>query len=63
MSFPEGSRKPGEQSAVEDSGDAVDRAPTDGLVATVLEPLRTHVRTWADRYVEMRVDARTGSRD
>jgi hypothetical protein len=63
MSFPEGPHKPGEHSAVEDGGDAVDHAPTDGLVATVRESLRTHVRAWPDRYVEMHIDARTGSRD
>ncbi|PCR91156.1 hypothetical protein [Natrinema ejinorense] len=63
MSFPEGPHNPGEQPAVDDSGDATDRAPTDGLVATVLESLRLHSRTWADRYVEMRVSARTDRRE
>ncbi|WP_408957349.1 hypothetical protein [Natrinema sp. 74] len=62
MSFPEGPRKPGEQSATDDS-DAVDHSPTDGLIAAVLEALRTHVRTWARRYVEMRVDARTAHQE
>lgn len=60
MSFPEGPRKPGEQSALEDEGDGIDRAPTDGLISAVRESVRRHVRTWAGRYVEMRVEARTG---
>jgi len=63
MSFPEGPRKPGEQSAIDDGADAVDHAPTDGLIATAREALRTHSRTWAGRYVEMRVDARLDSRE
>jgi hypothetical protein len=63
MSFPEGPRKPGEQSAIEDEGNGVDHAPTDGLIATVREAVRTHVRTWTDRYVEMRIEARTGRRE
>ncbi|ELZ17654.1 hypothetical protein [Natrinema limicola] len=63
MSFPEGPRKPGEQSAIDDDADAVDHAPTDGLIPTVLEALRTHSETWAARYVEMRLDARLGSRE
>ncbi|ELZ12357.1 hypothetical protein HTG_03455 [Natrinema mahii] len=62
MSFPEGPRKPGEQSALEDDADHVDHAPTDGLISTVRESIRRHVRTWADRYVEMRVEARTDGR-
>ena len=56
MSFPEG---PIEGEQVADSQDAVDPAPTDGVFA----PLRRHLTTWADRYVEMRVDARTGRRE
>jgi hypothetical protein len=55
MSFPEGPLG-GEQ--VEDSREAVDPAPTDGVLGAV----RRHVATWADRYVEMRVEARTGRR-
>jgi len=55
MSFPEGPIE-GEQLA--DSRDAVDPAPTDGVFA----PLRRHLLTWAGRYVEMRVEARTGGR-
>ncbi|WP_254765091.1 hypothetical protein [Natrinema marinum] len=62
MSFPEGPRKPGEQSAVDDS-DAIDHAPTDGLIAAARESFRTHALTWARRYVEMRVDARTARRE
>ncbi|WP_169331126.1 hypothetical protein [Natrinema pellirubrum] len=34
----------------------------DGLIPTVRESLERHVRTWADRYVEMRVEARTDGR-
>ncbi|MBX0322285.1 hypothetical protein EGH21_04465 [Halomicroarcula sp. F13] len=60
MSFPEGPME-AEQS-YDDSHDAVDRAPTDGLIATVTRAIRTHVETWSDRYVEMRVEARTGRR-
>ena len=56
MSFPEG---PIEGEQVADSQDAVDPAPTDGVFA----PLRRHLTTWADRYVEMRVDARTRRRE
>jgi hypothetical protein len=56
MSFPEG---PIEDEQLEDSHDAIDPAPTDGFLAS----LRRHLSTWAGRYVEMRVDARTGRRD
>ena len=63
MSFPEGPRNPGEQSAIDDGADAVDHAPTDGPIATVREALRTHRRTWAARYVKMRVDARLENRE
>ncbi|MDS0260771.1 hypothetical protein NDI56_15290 [Haloarcula sp. S1CR25-12] len=55
MSFPEGPIE-AEQSHEETA--AVDSAPTDGF----LTPLRRHMSTWARRYVEMRVDARTGRR-
>lgn len=55
MSFPEGPPK-GER--VDDSHETVDSAPTDGVFGA----LRRHVRTWADRYVEMRVEARAGRR-
>jgi len=54
MSYPEGPRE-AEQS-YDDSGDAVDPAPTDGPLAS----LRRHLESWAQRYVEMRVEARTG---
>ena len=63
MGLPEGPRKPGEQSAVDDDGNTADHAPTDGLVATVLGSVRIHCETWPDRYVEMRVDARTDRRE
>jgi len=53
MSFPEGPIE-GEQG--EDSRETVDPAPTDGLLGA----FRRHVETWAARYVEMRVEARTG---
>jgi hypothetical protein len=56
MSFPEGPLT-GEE--VDDSHETVDPAPTDGIFGA----LRRHVRTWARRYVEMRVEARTGRRD
>ena len=56
MSFPEGPPT-GEQ--VNDSRETVDSAPTDGIFGA----LRRHARTWAQRYVEMRVDARAGRRD
>ena len=54
MSYPEGPME-AEQS-YDDSRDAVDPAPTDGLLAS----LRRHFENWAQRYVEMRVEARTG---
>lgn len=56
MSFPEGPLT-GEQG--EDNRETVESAPTDGVFGA----LRRHARTWAQRYVEMRVDARTGRRD
>ncbi|MDS0280664.1 hypothetical protein [Haloarcula onubensis] len=59
MSFPEG---PVEAEQSHDETDAVDPAPTDGIVATLTDTLRRHADTWARRYVEMRVDARTGRR-
>jgi len=60
MSYPEGPLE-GEQ-AVDQSRDAADSAPTDGLVATLTRTLRRHFGTWGRRYVEMRVDAQTGRR-
>jgi len=51
------------QSAGEDSGDATDPTPTEKFVATALESLRIHCQSWPDRYVEMRVDARTDRRE
>lgn len=60
MSFPEGPME-AEQSR-DDSHDEVDPTPTDGLIATVTRAIRAHVETWADRYVEMRVESRTGRR-
>jgi hypothetical protein len=59
MSFPEG---PIEAEQSHDETDACDPAPTDGLLAKLTRPLRRHLDTWARRYVEMRVDARTGRR-
>jgi len=59
MSFPEG---PIEAEQSHDETDAVDPAPTDGFVAKLTRPIRRHVETWGRRYVEMRVDARTGRR-
>jgi len=59
MSYPEGPAA-GEQSY--DETEAVDPAPTDGAFASVLRSIRIHIDTWAQRYVEMRVDARTGRR-
>ncbi|WP_324663575.1 hypothetical protein [Haloarcula sediminis] len=59
MSYPEG------PTAVEqshDETDATDPAPTDGAFASVLRSIRAHLDTWSRRYVEMRVDARTGRR-
>ncbi|WP_254273323.1 hypothetical protein [Haloarcula marina] len=61
MSFPEGPLE--SEQSIDDSHDAVDPAPTDGLIATVRRAFRTHRETWAARYVEMRVGARTGRRD
>jgi|AntRauMinimDraft_4_1070384.scaffolds.fasta_scaffold00203_27 hypothetical protein len=63
MGFSEGSHEPGVQSAGEDSGDATDPTPTEKFVATALESLRIHCQSWPDRYVEMRVDARTDRRE
>ena len=57
MSFPEG---PVDAEATHEETDAVDPAPTDGVVATLTRPLRRHVETWSRRYVEMRVEARRG---
>ena len=54
MSFPEG---PVEAEATHEETDAVDPAPTDGVVATLTRPLRRHVETWSRRYIEMRVGA------
>jgi len=59
MSFPEG---PVEAEQAHEKTDAVDPAPTDGFVAKLTRPIRRHVETWGRRYVEMRVDARTGRR-
>lgn len=59
MSHPEG---PSVSERSHDETDAVDPAPTDGVFASVLRSVRTHVETWGRRYVEMRVDARTGRR-
>ena len=59
MSFPEG---PVEAEQSRDETDAVDPAPTDGFLATLTRRLRRHADTWGRRYVEMRVDARTGRR-
>ena len=56
MSFPEGPQK---MEQLDDSHDTVDPAPTDGVFGAV----RRHLRTWADRYVEMRVEARTNPRE
>jgi len=63
MSHPGGTGPTGEPPAAPDRGSSVDAAPTDGLVSRALAGLRTHVRTWPRRYVEMRVDARSGPRD
>ncbi|MFD1646604.1 hypothetical protein [Haloarchaeobius litoreus] len=63
MSFPEGQPEPSERTPVDDSGDAVDPAPKDGPFSTLLDPIRRHFDTWAGRYVEMRVEARTGRRE
>jgi hypothetical protein len=60
MSFPEGPIE-GAQ-AHDETQESVDSAPTDGVVAAVRRSLRTYVETWAERYVEMRVDARSGRR-
>ncbi len=38
-------------------------SPIPSTLERAVELLRTHVRTWPARYVEMRVDARTGDRD
>ncbi|WP_276270695.1 hypothetical protein [Haloarcula litorea] len=62
MSFPEGPRK-NEQSSLDDSRDAADPAPTDGLIASIVDALRRHTQTWSSRYVEMRVEARTGRQE
>jgi hypothetical protein len=35
----------------------------DGIVASVFSAFREHFATWSKRYVEMRVDARGGSRE
>ena len=59
MSHPEG---PSVSERSYDETDAVDPAPTDGGFASVLRSIRTHLETWSRRYVEMRVDARTGRR-
>jgi len=59
MSYPEG---PIEAEQSHDETDAVDSAPTDGVLATLTRPLRRHLDAWGRRYVEMRVDARTGRR-
>ena len=59
MSFPEG---PIEAEQAHDETDAVDPAPTDGLLEKLTRPLRRHFDTWGRRYVEMRVGARTGRR-
>jgi len=59
MSHPDGSSV-AERSYEET--DAVDSAPTDGAFASVLRSIRAHFDTWSRRYVEMRVDARTGRR-
>jgi hypothetical protein len=44
-----------------------DHAGTDpstvSLPKRAVELLRTHAETWGRRYVDMRVDARTGTRD
>ncbi|MBV0902518.1 hypothetical protein [Haloarcula salina] len=62
MSFPEGPLETDAQSSYDDS-DAVDPAPTDGLIATVTRRLQAFSERWSRRYVEMRVDAHTGRRD
>jgi len=59
MSYPEG---PIEAEQAHDETEAVDPAPTDGLLAKLTRPLRRHLDTWGRRYVEMRVDARAGRR-
>ncbi|MFC6861934.1 hypothetical protein ACFQGE_00500 [Halomicroarcula sp. GCM10025817] len=61
MSFPEGPTDAVEQSTYDD--DPVDPAPTDGPRDGLAGAIRDHVEHWAGRYVEMRVEARTGRRD
>lgn len=61
MSFPEGPPEQVEQSAYDD--DPVDPAPTDGPGGGLVRAIRDHVENWPGRYVEMRVEARTGRRD
>jgi len=62
MSHPGGTRPTGESPAASDSS-SVDPAPTNGLVSRAIAGLRSHVRTWPRRYVEMRVAARSGRQD
>jgi hypothetical protein len=59
MSYPEG---PSTAEQSYDETEAVDPAPTDGALASVLRSIHTHFDTWSRRYVEMRVDARDGRR-
>jgi hypothetical protein len=58
MSFPEGptageNTSPDERSTADTTG---------GVFGRVLRALHAHVATWAGRYVDMRVAARTDSR-
>lgn len=64
MSFKEGLIEGGEQSAYgDDRGDSTESLAISEGQRGLFGRLQRHVREWPQRYVEMRVDARTGRDD